>query len=48
MSELSFSHDIFSEHLQTAADRLALAARSPATLRAYHIDWGTFVAWYRP
>jgi len=32
-------------HLQTAADRLALAARSPATLRAYRTDWDAFVTW---
>jgi len=38
MNELIFSHDIFPEHLQTAADRLALAARSPATLRAYRTN----------
>lgn len=31
--------------LQGASDRLALAARSPATLRAYRTDWAAFVAW---
>ncbi|MBS1098645.1 tyrosine-type recombinase/integrase [Gluconobacter sphaericus] len=31
--------------LQGTADRLALAARSPATLRAYRTDWSAFVAW---
>ncbi|WP_215747860.1 site-specific integrase [Gluconobacter sp. P1C6_b] len=31
--------------LQSASDRLVLAARSPATLRAYRTDWGAFVAW---
>ncbi|NVN06745.1 site-specific integrase [Asaia spathodeae] len=30
---------------QAAADHLALAARSSATLRAYHTDWKTFVIW---
>ena len=31
--------------LQDASERLVLAARSPATLRAYRTDWGAFVAW---
>ncbi|MGC5749962.1 site-specific integrase, partial [Gluconobacter sp. NFX36] len=31
--------------LQDASDHLVLAARSPATLRAYRTDWGAFVAW---
>lgn len=31
--------------LQDASDRLVLAARSPATLRAYRTDWSAFVAW---
>ncbi|WKE49692.1 site-specific integrase [Gluconobacter oxydans] len=31
--------------LQGASDRLVLAARSPATLRAYRTDWVAFVAW---
>ncbi|MBS1026519.1 tyrosine-type recombinase/integrase, partial [Gluconobacter cerinus] len=31
--------------LQDASDRLILAARSPATLRAYRTDWAAFVAW---
>ncbi|GBR55736.1 tyrosine-type recombinase/integrase [Gluconobacter sphaericus] len=31
--------------LQGASDRLALAARSPATLRAYRTDWSAFVDW---
>ncbi|WP_062454386.1 tyrosine-type recombinase/integrase, partial [Gluconobacter oxydans] len=31
--------------LQSASDRLVLAARSPATLRAYRTDWSAFVAW---
>ena len=33
--------------LQDASDRLILAARSPATLRAYRTDWAAFVAWCR-
>ncbi|MQS00139.1 site-specific integrase [Gluconobacter aidae] len=33
--------------LQGASDRLLLAARSPATLRAYRTDWSAFVAWCR-
>jgi len=33
--------------VQSAADRLIFAARSPATLRAYRTDWDTFVAWCR-
>lgn len=33
------------EVLQDASDRLVLAARSPATLRAYRTDWSAFVAW---
>ena len=33
--------------LQDASDRLILAARSPATLRAYRTDWTAFVAWCR-
>lgn len=33
--------------LQEASDRLVLAARSPATLRAYRTDWSAFVAWCR-
>jgi len=33
--------------LQNASDRLVLAARSPATLRAYRTDWTAFVAWCR-
>jgi len=33
--------------LQEASDRLILAARSPATLRAYRTDWAAFVAWCR-
>ena len=31
--------------LQGASDHLVLAARSPATLRAYRTDWGAFVTW---
>jgi len=42
---LSLFSETIPAGLQEASDRLALAARSPATLRAYRTDWAAFVAW---
>ncbi|MBS1098649.1 tyrosine-type recombinase/integrase [Gluconobacter sphaericus] len=45
MTLLSLFSETIPAGLQEASDRLALAARSPATLRAYRTDWAAFVAW---
>ncbi|QQX92759.1 hypothetical protein IGS75_15075 (plasmid) [Gluconobacter sphaericus] len=45
MTLLSLFSETIPADLQDTSDRLVLAARSPATLRAYRTDWAAFVAW---